>query len=331
MGEEEIRSILGDVVRGLGAAHHENLAFRNLKPENILMESGGRTRLSGLGTGCFLTRARREDLGVDLGALRYVAPEQLLDARRVDRRTDLFALGLILYEMLTGEPLVQEDSVSAILDLLSKPFTVSRPPGPRYLVELALRLVHFHPGKRPPNANAVLQELAPELVVETDTKPCEGCKRRVPGRAAYCFSCGRAMRGPCPHCASPVSQDGSFCRSCGERTDIAPICRLMGLTGSFRGEVISFPVSGEVHLGRAPTCEISFESRDQYVSRHQAVLRVHRGKRWIEGGDWVSGRPTTNGTLLNGRNLDGQGEVLLRSGDRLRVGDSFFRYEELSL
>ena len=76
---------------------------------------------------------------------------------------------------------------------------------------------------------------------------------------------------------------------------------------------------------------VSFEARDQYVSRHQAELQVIRGRRWLRGGDWDTGRPTTNGTLVNGQNLDGAGLALLRNGDRLRVGDSFFRYEEAAL
>lgn len=331
LAEEEIRTILGDVLRGLGAAHQENLVFRNLKPENILVESGGRAYLTGLGTGCFLTRARRESLGVKLGGLQYVAPEQLLDARRVDRRTDLFTVGLILYELLAGEPLVQGESVNGILDFLSRPFHAPAPGGSPQLSELALRLIHFQPAQRPPEAAAVLQELAPWVQGVRSALECEGCGTRFAGTAAYCPSCGRASRGPCPHCAAPVPRDASFCRNCGERVGVAPVCRLVGLTGSFRGEVVSLPRSGEVYLGRAPTCEISFENRDQYVSRHQAVLRCLREKRWIEGGDWNSGRPTTNGTLLNGRNLDGQGLVLLRHKDRLRVGDSFFRYEELTL
>lgn len=331
VAEDEIRTILGDVARALGAAHRENLVLRNLKPENILVEAGGRARVAGVGTGCFLTRARREDLGIELGGLRYVAPEQLLDARRVDRRTDLFALGLILYEVLAGQSPVVGRTATEVVDFLAKPFRLALPPGPRELAELSLRLVHFHPGQRPPEAGPVLEELAPWLLEPAAEGCCEGCESVMARASAFCTACGRAVRGPCPHCGTPVPLEGAFCRGCGVRVGVAPMSRLVGLAGSFQGEVVSLPKEGEVRLGRAKHCEVSFEGRDQYVSRHQAALRLNRGRRWVLGGDWDTGRPTTNGTLLNGRNLDGQGPVLLLSGDRLRVGDSFFRYEERSL
>jgi hypothetical protein len=329
--EDEIRTVLGDVARSLGAAHRENLVLRNLKPENILMDAAGRAWISGMGTGCFLTRARREELGVVLGGLRYVAPEQLLDARRVDRRTDLFSLGLVLHEALTGRAVVGVDSVQEAVQFLAKPFSVVAVSLKTPLEELALRLMHFHPQKRPPDAGPVLDALAPWRQSQVDCETCEACDGAVAPESSFCCHCGRSMRGPCPHCGEAVPAGAAFCRSCGARVEVAPVARLVGLVGSFSGENISLPRDGVVRLGRARECTVSFEARDQYVSRHQAELQVIRGRRWLRGGDWDTGRPTTNGTLVNGRNLDGAGLSLLQDGDRVRVGDSFFRYEEAAL
>ena len=331
MPEDEVRTVLGDVSRSLGAAHRENLVHRNLKPENILLDAAGRAWIAGMGTGCFLTRARREELGVDLGGLRYVAPEQLLDARRVDRRTDLFSLGLILYEALAGRPVVSPGSVEEAVQVLAKPFTIPALSKSTPLEEVARRLMHFHPQKRPPDAGPVLSAIAPWRQSMVDHSPCEACEGAVAAEASYCSHCGRSMRGPCPHCGGAVPCGAAFCRACGSRVELTPVARLVGLVGSFSGENISLPRDGLVRLGRARECTISFEARDQYVSRHQAELQVIRGRRWLRGGDWDTGRPTTNGTLVNGRNLDGAGLSLLQNGDRLRVGDSFFRYEEAAL
>lgn len=331
MPEDEVRTVLGDVARSLSAAHRENLVFRNLKPENILIDAAGRAWVAGMGTGCFLTRARREELGVDLGGLRYVAPEQLLDARRVDRRTDLFTLGLILYEALSGRAVVGASQVPAAVQFLAKPFTVPALSRTTRLEELAGRLMHFHPQKRPPDAGPALDALAPWRQSRVDHEPCESCEAPVAPEASFCCHCGRSMRGPCPHCGVAVPGGAAFCRSCGARVELTPVARLVGLVGSFSGENISLPRDGVVRLGRARECTVSFEARDQYVSRHQAELQVIRGRRWLRGGDWDTGRPTTNGTLVNGQNLDGAGLALLRNGDRLRVGDSFFRYEEAAL
>lgn len=323
----QVRPLFGDLLRALMAAHQENLVHRNLKPENVFVDSAGRARITGVGTGCFLTRARREELGVDLGGLRYVAPEQLLDARRVDRRTDLFSLGLMLYEALTGGPFVAARDVPGAVGFLSVPFEgPDRDPGG--LAEVAARMVQFHLERRPAEAAVLLPSISPWQGESPGATACEGCASPVPGHAAYCLACGRAMRGPCPHCGAAVPSRATFCRSCGSRVDVAPGSRLVGLVGSFRGEVLALPEDGSVRLGRARECSISFENRDQYVSRHQAEMSRRRGRWWVTGGDWTSGRPTTNGTLLNGRNLDGQGAVLLLDGDRLRVGDSFFRFEE---
>lgn len=328
MPEDEIRSALGGVARALAAAHRENLVLRNLKPENVFLEPGGRVRVTGVGTGCFLTRARRESLGVELGALRYVAPEQVLDARRIDRSTDLFALGLLLYEALSGAPAIEAGSLEAVLAKVVEPLALKTPPGSPALAELALRLTRFESGERPSRVEPVVAELTPWAPVGEAAGRCEGCSTPVAAGAAFCTHCGRATTGPCPHCGKAPGLKSTFCSRCGQPCRGPGRAQLLSLNGRFKGQVVPLPEEGELTLGRAPQCGLSFEERDQYVSRHQGRIQVRRRRRWIEGGDWVTGRPTTNGTLLNGKNLDGLGQVLLRSGDRLRVGDSFFCYQE---
>lgn len=327
LGPDELRTVFGDIARGLAAAHAENLVLRNLKPSNIFLEAGGRARITGLGTGVYLTRTRREGLGVEGGSLRYVAPEQMLDARRVDRGTDLFALGLVLFEALSGQALLRGASVEEIVSSLQTPTPPALPPGDADLAELCLALVEFNPSERPTQARSLLRLLAPWQVDDHGDERCEGCHGPLWEGMSYCHHCGRSIRGPCPHCGRALALGACFCSRCGQNTGAATPGQLVGLAGAFAGEVL--PLGDEpLLLGRAPACGLCFEGRDRYVSRHQARLQRRRGRSWLQGGDWTSGRPTTNGTLVNGRNMDGLGEVLLRPGDRLRVGDSFFRYQE---
>ncbi len=326
--EDQVRMVIGDVARTLSAGHHENLVLRNLKPENILIDSGGRARISGIGTGCFLTRARREQLGVELGGLRYVAPEQLLDARRVDRASDLFALGLVLHEILAGASPVTGAAIEDLVEWFAAPRRIPLPPGPSDLAELAARLTLFHLAERPSRGEIALERAAPWMQPPLGEDECDGCKAVLPRLTAFCPACGRATRGPCPHCGRPLAIGASWCAACGERAEPQPRARLEGLVGGYGGEEVELPGDSEVRLGRAGECEVGFEGRDRYVSRHQCRIEVRRTCRWLLAGDWVSGRPTTNGTLHNGRNADGLGAQLLRAGDRLRIGDSFFRFRE---
>lgn len=326
--EDEVRSILGDVALGLRAAHAENLIHRNLKPSNILLGKDGRAYLSGLGTGCFLLRSSRERLGLEKGGIRYLAPEQVSDARRVDRRTDLYVLGVILYEMLEGRPFRDEEALPDVLKALTQPGWPEPPRGDPTLAELALRLARFERDQRPSSADEVIQAVAPWLGRGPTGFDCEGCHQELTARDAFCKACGRSTNGPCPDCGHPLGIGSRFCSRCGFLAHLPLEGRLMGTTGGYAGHTLGLS-EGKTFLGRSNECDLVFENKDQYVSRHQACLVSRQGCRWIQGGDWISGRPTTNGTMVNGRNVDGAPPVLLADEDRIRVGDSFFRYREV--
>lgn len=107
--------ILESVAQGLAAAHAEGIVHRDVKPGNILFRSDGTPLLSDFGIAKSLYRdANLTTTGVFLGSPNYMAPEQA-EAGEIDLRADIYSLGVILFEMLTGaKPFVSESVIDVI-------------------------------------------------------------------------------------------------------------------------------------------------------------------------------------------------------------------------
>jgi len=98
--------ITHDVADALGYAHNGGVVHRDVKPENILL-AGGRALVADFGLARAIGAAdyrKLTETGVVLGTIYYMSPEQLGGHRDLDQRADIYSLGCILYEMLTGEP-----------------------------------------------------------------------------------------------------------------------------------------------------------------------------------------------------------------------------------
>jgi serine/threonine-protein kinase len=101
--------ILADVADGLHYAHERGVVHRDIKPGNIMVLGDGRVKIMDFGIARFSEPMVKTQTGVLLGSPQYMAPEQIV-GKPFDHRADLFALGLVLYEMLTGvKPFAGED------------------------------------------------------------------------------------------------------------------------------------------------------------------------------------------------------------------------------
>ncbi|NVI98935.1 serine/threonine protein kinase [Myxococcus sp. AM009] len=103
--EKGIKLLLA-VARAIECAHDKGIIHRDLKPENILLDGRGHVKVADFGLAGIRAPDSRLQLtatSVAMGTLNYMAPEQRRDAKNVDGRADLFSLGVILYEVLTGE------------------------------------------------------------------------------------------------------------------------------------------------------------------------------------------------------------------------------------
>ncbi|HJT15749.1 MAG TPA: serine/threonine-protein kinase, partial [Thermoanaerobaculia bacterium] len=112
---EEVVQIASEILSALGALHAAQIIHRDLKPTNVLIDDGGRVKLGDFGLALHLQsgESRLTQTASLVGTFEYLSPEQAL-GRNVDARSDLYSLGVLLFEMLTGElPFETESSVAA--------------------------------------------------------------------------------------------------------------------------------------------------------------------------------------------------------------------------
>ena len=111
---EEAVEIMLQVCRALEAAHGVGVIHRDLKPQNIMRDKGGRIIVMDFGLARTLEGDGMTQSGALVGTMEYMSPEQAL-GKALDQRSDIFALGLIFYEMLTGQTPFKADSMLASL------------------------------------------------------------------------------------------------------------------------------------------------------------------------------------------------------------------------
>src|SRR5262249_12214817 len=133
------------LARALQAAHDQGIIHRDIKPSNILIHRSGQPKLADFGLARSLHDAGRLSGSGDLiGTPQYMSPEQILDAPEdVDARTDVYSLGAVLYEMLTGRRAVDGPNVLAILRRLTDeepvPVRAVNPAVPQEVADLCAR------------------------------------------------------------------------------------------------------------------------------------------------------------------------------------------------
>jgi len=101
--EKEALTILKDVLDSLNFAHRKGVIHRDIKPSNILVEKGGRAWLMDFGIAILAGSKRLTATGDTIGTAHYMSPEQIQRPKSLDHRTDVYSMGIVLYEMLTGD------------------------------------------------------------------------------------------------------------------------------------------------------------------------------------------------------------------------------------
>ena len=176
LGVPEAVSIMRDVARALAYAHAEHVVHRDIKPENILL-SGGAAVVTDFGIAKAIDVSRTQDgartdalnftltrAGTSLGTPAYMSPEQVAGDPRSDHRVDIYAWGLVAWELLAGRhPFAGKPSVQAIvvaqMSETPPPLVTVRSDVPTALSDLVQRCLQKDPDLRPASATEILASL----------------------------------------------------------------------------------------------------------------------------------------------------------------------------
>jgi serine/threonine protein kinase len=294
--DEAVRIAI-DLCLALSYAHAQGVVHCDVKPANVLFDSQGKAHLADFGVAHvsdqLLTHRVHTGTGAVLGTVRYMSPEQL-EGVRDDPPLDIYSLGALLYEMLTGQPhlpfetettpAAQMRNMQRIQGQLPRPLGTVNPAVPDWLAQVVDQALRKMPAERFPTAEAL------RIALQHPGLRRASAPRQGPDRTKR----RQTAKPPAPASLKLLLPDG----------------REFAL------------VKGTLTLGRDPARDVVLH--DIQVSRHHATLHI------AAGGVRVTDQGSTNGTFVNDKPLKPRTPCPLQPGDTLRLGKNLAMHLEVS-
>jgi serine/threonine protein kinase len=281
-----------------------NIVHRDISPQNVLVSRAGEIKLVDFGIAKAAGVRTRTQAGVIKGKVNYMAPEQVL-GHKADARTDIFAVGIVLWEMLTSQMVYSGDNVEELAAKVRKaaiaaPSTV-RSEVPPELDRIVLHALHPTARERVQSAHDLQVELTKFLSATAPDYSSSDLSRLV--EEVVSSRGAPPAAGDIPHLLSHEDRLEDQHSVIFKRQGAAELVLMLA-----DGEQV-YPVSSELTLGRAGQVTVP----DARVSRqHARVRRV--GKEYI-----IEDLGSSNGTYVDDRRVTGP--YMLKDGNRIRLGN----------
>jgi serine/threonine-protein kinase len=159
--DDIVQAVL-QMVDGFGYAHENGIVHRDIKPSNVMVDSSGKVKITDFGIAKILGDSKLTKTGTGAGSLHYMSPEQI-EGKPIDTRTDIYSLGITLYQMITGKVPFSDESefvvMRAHLDQIPTSPSQLRSDTPSELDRIVLKMLE----KRPEDRYDSMETLAREL------------------------------------------------------------------------------------------------------------------------------------------------------------------------
>ncbi len=212
IGEDFFLEIMEDCAEALSYAHSRGIIHRDIKPANIMLNDQGLAKIADFGIAGLLAEADADSGGRRrvMGTRGYMPPEQEQDVRRTDERSDIFALGAVMYRVLT-------DRIPS--NLPPNPPSELSPEVDPGIDSLVLKCLEKDRSRRYQTADELLEALrAYKRQISRVGEVCPECHKENPVTQKTCLQCGADLSelfDTCPECGSDNRIDVDICRSCG--------------------------------------------------------------------------------------------------------------------
>jgi serine/threonine protein kinase len=199
--------VIGKAATGLAAAHRTGLVHRDLKPGNILLGRDGQVKISDFGIAHAAGSARLTDPGLVMGTTQYLAPERIAGTPATPA-SDLYSMGIVLHECLTGEPPFEGTPAEVMAGHLYLPLPPPPPDTPAEVEELISRLTCKDPAERLTDANdlsTIARRLAAAIEMGRASPPRPRHAPNISPVGGMPSAAGNSAPGSNPMAGSPMA------------------------------------------------------------------------------------------------------------------------------